>query len=183
MKQIDQKTDLKKYLEFLKIHGASDIEHSGEDFLSHLKGTMDILVSWKVDLPITIAGLFHSVYGTEVFKDALIPSDLRPKIQKMIGIRAEKVTYLFGIMIRSHFLSQLGLNEKKIIKNRFDQSITEISDNEFKDLCHIYIANRLEQHHRWPKEYKFSEYEEMKQMKQHLCSKAWDDLSKEYKFY
>ena len=38
----------KKYIDFLKLHGATDIKHSGEDLLGHLKGTFKILVDWEL---------------------------------------------------------------------------------------------------------------------------------------
>ena len=173
---------IEKYLEYLRVNGASDIEHSGEDFLSHLKGTMNILIKWERKKYLSIAGLFHSVYGTECFKDVLIPSKLRPTIQVMIGKEAEKIAFFFGIMVRSHFLAQLHKKDSKSIQNRFDKEIIKISESEYNDLCHLYIANRLEQHPRWPKEYQYEEYKEMKQMKDYLCHQAWSDLAKEYKF-
>ena len=108
-----------KYLEYLRVNGASDIEHSGEDFLSHLKGTMNILIKWEREKYLTTAGLFHSVYGTECFKDVLIPSKLRPKVQAMIGKEAEKITFFFGSMVRSHFLAQLDKKYSKSIQNLF----------------------------------------------------------------
>ena len=67
MEKIVQGLEIQKYLDYLKVHGASDIEHSGEDFLSHLQGTMDILVSWEADVSTLFPGLFNSVYGTCVF--------------------------------------------------------------------------------------------------------------------
>ena len=85
-------------------------------------------------------------------------------------------------MVRSHFLSQLGMNGFKFIQNRFNKLIVKISNNEYNDLCHLYTANRLEQHPRWPKKYKFIEYDEMKKMRFHLSLKAWTDLEKEYQF-
>ena len=85
---------LKQYIQFLKSHGAAEIEHSGEDFLSHLMGVMELLKAWKAPEHLCLAGLFHSVYGTEVFQESLIPNDLRPKVQKLIGEGAEEIAYL-----------------------------------------------------------------------------------------
>ncbi|MAJ44166.1 MAG: hypothetical protein CMF96_05395 [Candidatus Marinimicrobia bacterium] len=85
-------------------------------------------------------------------------------------------------MIRSHFLSQLGNNLNKFIMNRFNNLILKISNKEYNDLCHLYVANRLEQHSRWPENNKYLEYNSMKKMKYHINNLAWSDLKKEYKF-
>lgn len=171
----------RKFLDFLTTHGASETEHSGCDFLSHLKGTFQILKDWEQSDRVCVAGLFHSVYGTEVFVETLIPSDLRPVVSKLIGDDAERLTYYFGIMDRERFLGQLNSAGPFHIKNRQTNMTYELSQKEFMDLCHIYVANRLEQHPRWPDEYRFCESEEMAQMQQHLCKKAWTDLKKEYR--
>jgi hypothetical protein len=35
-------------------------------FLGHLMGVEDDLAAWGCDANVTLAGLFHSIYGTEV---------------------------------------------------------------------------------------------------------------------
>ena len=172
----------KKYIDFLKLHGAADIEHSGEDFLSHLKGTFNILVDWKLNDHVCLAGLFHSVYGTEVFETSLIPESLKPKVVSLIGNKAERLAYLFGIMDRNHFLEQLTSTNPSKLLNRQCIKPEDISLEDYVDLCHVYVANRLEQHPRWPDEYRFCEFDHMKQMENHLSAAAWKDLSKEYQF-
>ena len=170
-----------EYIKFLKLHGAADIEHSSEDFLSHLKGTFNILVDWKLNEHVCLAGLFHSIYGTEVFKTSLIPESLKPEVVSLIGDKAERLAYLFGIMERTHFLDQLQSTNPIELMNRQNGKSKKISCGDFVDLCHIYVANRLEQHPRWPDEYRFCEFDYMKQMRTHLCTLAWTDLKKEYK--
>lgn len=172
----------REFLDFLTTHGASETEHSGYNFLSHLKGTFEILKDWEQSDRVCVAGLFHSVYGTEVFVDTLIPSDLRPVVSKLIGDDAEQLTYYFGIMDREHFVGQLNSVGSFHIKNRQTNMICDLSQNEFRDLCHIYVANRLEHHPRWADNYRFCESDEMAQMHQHLCEKAWVDLKNEYRF-
>lgn len=171
-----------KYIQFLESHGAAEIEHSSEDFLSHLKGVMDILKSWKAPEYLCLAGLFHSVYGTEVFQDSLIPKDLRPKVQSLIGEEAEEIVYLFGIMSRRDFLLLLNKEGDFHIRSRFDKKKTSLNSKKLEDLCNLYVANRLEQHPRWPEEYKYSEFEEMKLIRKFIYEKAANALSMEYRF-
>lgn len=178
----DLKNKYNKYINFLKNHNAKNILHTNNNLLCHLKGTMGILVGWNVEIYISTAGLFHSVYGTEVFKYSLIPKNLRGNVKNIIGEKAENITYLFGVMIRSHFLSQLGNNLDKFIINRFNNLIIKISNKEYNDLCYLYVANRLEQHSRWPENIKYLEYNSMKKMIYHINNLAWSDLKKEYNF-
>jgi hypothetical protein len=41
---------------------------TGEDFLSHLTGVEAVLRDWGEPEPVCLAGLFHSIYGTEGFQ-------------------------------------------------------------------------------------------------------------------
>lgn len=174
--------NLKKYVSFLTAHGAAEVEHSGEDFLSHLKGVMDLLKAWGAPEYLCLAGLFHSVYGTEVFQEKLIPDDLRPKVQKLIGKDAEKIAYFFGIMSRKEFLSSLNKQNNFYIQSRFNGEKISLNLKEFKDLCNLYVANRLEQHPRWPEDYKYLEFEEMRLIKIFIYEKAVHSLNMEYHF-
>ena len=174
--------NLNKCLNFLHAHGASGIEHSGEDFLSHLKGTMDLLKNWGAPEHLYLAGLFHSVYGTEVFQDSLIPDGLRPQVKELIGEEAEEIAYLFGIMDRKSFLKLLSQQKDFYICSRFDKEKIAIPKELFQKLCNLYIANRLEQHPRWPNEWKYAEKEEMNLIRAFIYERAILALNKEYHF-
>ena len=47
---------------------AVDVLLAGEDFFSHLTAVQRVLDSWGVEQPLSMAGLFHSIYGTEGFQ-------------------------------------------------------------------------------------------------------------------
>ena len=51
----------------------------------------------------------------------------------------------------------------------------------FEKLCEIYVANRLEQHPRWPEDYKYFEKDFMVKICYHIGSNALKDLQREYK--
>jgi hypothetical protein len=69
-------------------------QHSGKTFFEHLFNTMLILEEQKLDTDIVLAGLYHSVYGTEFYKYNS-PSVSREKIISIIGERAEGYVYEF----------------------------------------------------------------------------------------
>jgi hypothetical protein len=85
--------------------GANDVRHSGRTLFDHLKGTYELLASWDAPEDVQLAGLFHSVYGTRVFKyQCLRPTNAnRALIRNLIGERAERLAYIFCISDRPNF--------------------------------------------------------------------------------
>ena len=71
----------------------SDIEHSGISLASHLLGVYSFLRLAKAPEYVCLAGLFHSIYGTE-FYDADIKID-RTFVKVYIGKEAEELVFLF----------------------------------------------------------------------------------------
>ena len=62
-------------IDFLRGLGTEDVPHSGDKgFLAHLIGVFRDLEAWNGDRDLCRAGLFHSIYGTELFRRfALMP--------------------------------------------------------------------------------------------------------------
>src|SRR6476646_4856599 len=85
---------------FLQSNLASEVAHSGDNLLQHLIGTASLLDDWGCDQETIDGGLYHSVYGTETFRSNLIPLDRRKSISRVIGERAERLAYLFCIMVK-----------------------------------------------------------------------------------
>jgi hypothetical protein len=143
-------TENDKMIAFLQRHGAETIAHNMGSLLSHLIGTQKLLESWNVPQSVSYAGLFHSVYGTEVFSQATIPSSLRPEVRALIGDRAEQLAFLFGVMDRLSLFDNLFDPGPRVILSRFDESRIDIDENTFRDLCTLLVANWLEQRPRFP---------------------------------
>jgi len=101
----------------------SDIEHSGISLASHLLGVYSFLRLAKAPEYVCLAGLFHSIYGTE-FYDADIKID-RTHVRNYIGKEAEELVFLF-----------CHLRDRDI----------SILKSENKDLMFINYANLLELH-------------------------------------
>ncbi|MBU9564504.1 GNAT family N-acetyltransferase [Burkholderia multivorans] len=80
---------------FLVETGASQVSHSGRTFLDHLLGVENLLKRWECNVDVQAAGLFHSVYGTNRFKTALVGLHARPLVAQLIGRDAEELAFLF----------------------------------------------------------------------------------------
>ena len=171
---------LEKQISFLQTHGAEDLEHTDSDLLEHLEGTRSILQGWGESTDVVTAGLFHSVYGTEVYQDQMIPPTLRPQVQALIGPRAERIAYLFGALERKSFLESV-MAGRFTIHSRFDGTLLSDSEEEFRAVCAVYVANRLEQRPRWDEDWKYQEMEEMREIRRFISAAAGLDLAKEYR--
>jgi hypothetical protein len=85
----------------LEARGAGTTRHSGRTFIHHLVGTWRILAIWGHPAPLCNAGLFHSVYGTQYFRQGHFSADERDVIRGLIGEDAEEIAYLFCALDRS----------------------------------------------------------------------------------
>jgi len=91
-----------RYEAFLRAH-TKQIRHSGRDFFEHLKGTHDLLRDWGNPEYLCLAGLFHSIYGTQFFKHKTLSLEQRDALIDLIGVKAEALAYLFCTQDRRKF--------------------------------------------------------------------------------
>lgn len=99
-----------KYLVFLKQH-TSELPHSGRSLLDHLIGTYDLLQEWGSWEHVSLAGLFHSIYGTQFYQRQAVPVENRQEVADLIGPQAEALAYMFCTEDRRHFLDDPCLSE------------------------------------------------------------------------
>ena len=72
--------------QFVEAIGTGNIIHnSGDLFGDHLRSVQRVLKEWDEDEELQLAGLFHSIYGTEGFQDFQLSFDRRDDIKKLIG--------------------------------------------------------------------------------------------------
>jgi hypothetical protein len=79
---------------------AGSIRHGGRTLYAHLAGTCDLLETWNSPVSVCAAGLFHSVYGTNMFRRWVWPIGDRETIRELIGDDAERLVYMFATMAR-----------------------------------------------------------------------------------
>jgi hypothetical protein len=129
IKTIDPELIVSPHMDFI-MKLSSGIDHSGRSFFEHLFGTMLNLEDMRASDEVLLAGLYHSVYGTESFKYNT-PDITRDLIKNTIGHYPEYLVYEFCSM-----------------KNRINtllNNTNEYDDKILSDLISIEICNILDQ--------------------------------------
>jgi len=104
------------------------------------------LKSWGCDLEMCEAGLFHSIYGTELFQKFALPVERRGEVQQLIGERAERLAYLNCAMDRPTFDETVTHPDGPFrFRDRITEEESELPADEFRDLCTIHVCDWLEQ--------------------------------------
>jgi hypothetical protein len=98
-------TNPTEYLEALGMraipHGSRNANLSEGSFMDHLLGVERAMRGWDLDPSLCLAGLFHSVYGTQGFAYYTLPLAQRPKVRELIGARGELAVYYNCVMDRA----------------------------------------------------------------------------------
>jgi hypothetical protein len=131
-------------IDYLLTHGAGRQAHSGSSLLAHFVATRDMLRSWDASSSVCLAGLFHSVYGTQSF-DGLVGLAERENVRRVIGDEAEALAYLFCAMTPATLLPNLSRDGQPYLHDRFTGKWLFITRTELEALCNIAAANWLEQ--------------------------------------
>jgi hypothetical protein len=133
-------------IEFLRGLGTQDVPHSGEKgFLAHLIGVFRDLEAWGCERDVCRAGLFHSIYGTELFQRWSLPLERRPEIRALIGERAEWIAFVNCLMDRATFDALLESDGPYLIRNRQTGETMELSRQDYDDLVRLHLCDWLEQ--------------------------------------
>ncbi|MCY3572355.1 MAG: hypothetical protein OXH19_13590 [Chloroflexi bacterium] len=136
-------------IDFLHSLGTAEIDHSGHDFLTHLKAVHDVLDKHDAGPELAAAGLFHSIYGTEKFQGFSLPLTERARVRSLIGERAEFVAWLNCIMDRATFdaaiCAALAGERMLEISDRDGNPPIELSIDQLRDLATVHLFDWLEQ--------------------------------------
>ena len=133
-----------KYLDLLKEFNTDENPHTNRTLSNHLIGTYDILEKWNNTKEICLAGLFHSIYGTMVYRISSADLSKRKYIEIIIGKRAEELVYLFCVTDRREYFNLIEKNHI-ILKDHVHNKEIHISKNDLDALIEIEFANTLEQ--------------------------------------
>jgi len=118
--------------------------HSRRTQAEHLVGTRDLLRSWGNDEAVCRAGLFHSIYGTRVFKIRCADFSSRKMVRDVIGEAAESLAYLFCIADRDSFFSA-ARTSPHVIRDGVGNTDLAITRRVLASLLEIEAANIVEQ--------------------------------------
>ncbi len=137
---------MRRFADFFKELGAADIGHSANTYLAHACGVYRDLKSWGCSQELCDVGMFHSIYGTELFQGFTLPLERRGEVRDLIGERAERLAYLNCCLLRDSLDESVKRGQAPyIVKDRFQQQEIELSKEDFDDLCRIHLCDWLEQ--------------------------------------
>jgi len=128
----------------LELLHAGEIKHIRSSLIEHLEGTYKLLNDWYAHASLCKAGLFHAVYSTSGFDQALETENNRDQIKSIIGEAAEKIVYIYCATDRDYFFPQIGRDENPLFLNRFTADKCHLSSDELRDFCELTVANELE---------------------------------------
>lgn len=165
----------KQMTDFLVDQGTGNVPHTGGAFLAHLIGVYKDLEAWGADHQVCRAGLFHSIYGTELFQGFALSEERREEIQKLIGERAEFVAWVNCVMNRDSFYDQVTQTAPYTITNRLTDQVIELDEQQFTDLCTVNLCDWLEQLPRLRKwDYRRESFEQLTDRLGEIARKSFD---------
>lgn len=132
-----------RYLSLLRASGADTLAHSGRMLLDHLVGTYRMLKEWGNSEPVCAGGLFHSVYGTNVFRPQAIKPWERDRVRAVVGAEAEEYAHLFCSIDRPQAL--LDAIDTGTLVDRLQGGAIAVGRNVLHALLEIECANLIEQ--------------------------------------
>jgi hypothetical protein len=89
------------------------LPHSGRSLQDHLEGTAKILKHWICSKEIIDVGLYHSVYGTSVYKN--VATTDRTEVVSLIGEYAESLVYTFCNTPNVRMINFINNKNKELI--------------------------------------------------------------------
>jgi hypothetical protein len=163
-------------IEFLRSLGTEDVPHSGDHgFLAHLVSVFRDLEAWGCNRDVCRAGLFHSIYGTELFRRFSLPLERREEVRSLIGERAERIAFANCMMDRSTFDALLESHGPYHLRNRETGETIELSREDYDDLVRLHLCDWLEQvprSKRW--DYRRDSYRRMAQRLGGVARESYD---------
>jgi hypothetical protein len=138
--------EIQRALALLDELGAEDTDHPRGTLSDHLRGTYDVLVGWGCERDVCLAGLYHSVYGTDIFETVTLTPDARDKVLQAIGADAEQLAYLYCALERESLYDNLTTGGPPYgVRSRLDGAELRLGRDDYAGLLAIDLANRLEQ--------------------------------------
>jgi hypothetical protein len=126
--------------------GADQVSHTEKTYLAHAIGVYNDLKTWGFDEEFARIGLFHSIYGTQIFQGFALPVERRDEIRAMIGERAEYIAYLNCAMDRDSFDAQVTRRQAPYpITDRLTGEEIVLDEKTFDDLVNLHLCDWLEQ--------------------------------------
>lgn len=123
--------------------GAARTDHPGGTLPAHLHRVHDLTVEWSTTRRTQVAAICHATYGTDGFRQALLPITQRRRLREVIGPEAESLVYLYGACDRTCTYRNLRREPLKVC-DRFTGDIAELHGADLLDFALLTIANELD---------------------------------------
>lgn len=120
--------------------GTDQIFHFGRPLTSHLVETGRWLEKWGSPRALVAAGAFHSIYGTEEFRQRAVSLERCPEIQEIIGEEAEALVYLFCLADRHALFAAQSAESYSVLLPSFGTR-AELEEPTFAALLELEAAN------------------------------------------
>ncbi len=168
----------KQLTQFLVEVGVEQISHTKKSYLAHLIGVYRYLEDRGCSTEVCRAGMFHSIYGTEMFQAFTLSLERRPEVRALIGERAERLAYLNCAMDRDSLDRAAHQAEGPYrIRDRITGQPVELSAADFDDLCRIHLYDWLEQVGRSQKwDYRRAGYRRLAQRLGPIAQESYDRI-------
>ena len=149
--------DLSKF--YISI-GADNIRHTKKTLLAHAIGVYKGLKDQGFPTDVCHSGLFHSIYGTELFQRFKLPVARRADLRSLIGEYAENLVFTNCFISRASLDAQMqqAKGPYTLVHRETSEKIS-LNQGEFDDLVAVHLFDHLEQVSRsqqW--DYRRSEY-------------------------
>ncbi|EPX61711.1 hypothetical protein D187_010330 [Cystobacter fuscus DSM 2262] len=129
--------------------GSDRFQHSVGTFRDHLLGTGRILRGWRQRSEICRAGMFHSAYSTQFFREHLFAPWERETVRELIGETAEALVFLFCTVDRFRLTAEVAkrhtLDGGLILHNLHTEQQQRFSPRVVAALLVVEMANLAEQ--------------------------------------
>ncbi|GAA5169747.1 DUF6817 domain-containing protein [Viridibacterium curvum] len=117
--QMPRHPRLARAIALLQAVGADNHPHThGRSLLGHLVGTAQLLIAWNAPIATVLAGLCHSIYGTNAFRPVSLPRHQRQRLRNAIGPRAEHIVWLFANLRRPATLERAMRSHRTLVRQR-----------------------------------------------------------------
>jgi len=139
-------TNFKRLTDFLVGLGTEQVGHTQKSYLAHLIGVYRDMEAAGCSDEVCRAGMFHSIYGTELFQRFALPLARRSEVSALIGERAERLAYINCAMDRASFDRALESSAGPYrIRDRLNGEEIALAQADFEDLCRVHLYDWLEQ--------------------------------------
>jgi hypothetical protein len=137
---------LKPLTDFLVDLNIAKVAHTESTYLAHLINVYHLMQRCGCTEEVCRAGLFHSIYGTELFQGFKLALERRVEVRGLIGERAEKLAYINCAMDRASFDRLLTqANGPYRFVDRITGQPIKLDRDDYDDLCRVHLYDFLEQ--------------------------------------